>query len=253
MDATLFVVGAYSFPPSVQNYSDFLEYNFGPYAATINETYAVQKFNSTPFPAFYALVSVFTDYAYKCPAHRALLKADQNGIDTWSYIWGHQPSCAWYSSIPNNPQVLQILNATHTAELPFVWSNLDNLPLPNGTCNLTSFERELSADIVAAWTSMAANGSPDPGKVQWPAFRHSSPDGLIVGNNSITTGRLDYTACEFWDQINDGIFNATMAQGGNSTVSQPSSGGTSSSTPSASTSTSSVATSTQSSGATSLC
>jgi carboxylesterase type B len=210
MEGTLFILAGYTFPPSTQNYSSFLTTNFGSYAPVINSTYSLAKFNSTPYPAFYAMVEVFTDYNYLCPLYRALLNANKRNVPVWTYSWGQEPTCPWYAPIGSNPTILKLLNATHTSELPFVFANTDNLPLPNGTCSLNAFEKQLSADVVAAWTSMAANGNPNgDGGIFWPAFSANTSAGLIVGNGSVNTGALDFSVCQFWDTIQLGVFTNT--------------------------------------------
>jgi carboxylesterase type B len=213
MEGTIFIFAGYKFPPSAQNYSSYLTTNFGSYAPLINQTYSLDKFNSTPYPAFYAMVEVFTDYSFKCPTQRALLNANARGVPVWAYSWGQEPTCPWYSALGStNAQFLALLNATHTSELPFVFAATDNLPLPNGNCTLNAFEQGLSADVIAAWTSMAANGNPNAKAFSnWPAFTSNSSMGLIVGNGSVTTGALDFTACELWDSINAGILANTTS------------------------------------------
>jgi hypothetical protein len=52
------------------------------------------------------------------------------------------------------------LETAFTSEIPFVFEQLTNLPLPNGTC---SFNAPISKVFTTAWTSMAATGSPDGG------------------------------------------------------------------------------------------
>ncbi|KAF2093383.1 alpha/beta-hydrolase [Rhizodiscina lignyota] len=239
MEATLDILGGLNFPPSVEDYSKFLNTTFGSYASTVNKTYSLDKFKSTPFPVFYAMVEVYTDYAYSCPTYRGLLKAAENKQPAYTYIWGKEPSCPWYSAIPSDPQILQLLNATHTSEIPFVFGQVDDLPLPNGTCSFSSYEKALSADVVAAWTSMAANGNPNGknSKINWPEFSAKSSMGLNVGNNSVTAGTVDYTRCQFWDAIDQGITNSTS----NTSIfgSSSSSSGSSSTTSSAPAATSS--------------
>lgn len=221
MEGTIFILSDYSFPPTPSNYSSFLDSNFGVWAPKINETYSLDKFNSTPYPSFYAMSTVLTDYAFKCPNHRALLKAAANNVSAWTYTWGKEPTCPWYQAIPNDLQLLELLNATHTSEIPFVFGSIDRLPLPNGTCSFDAYERNLSATVVAAWSSIAGDGTPNGAGVadiDWPEFTVQNPVGLNVGNTSYGIGVADYSACELWDAINLGILtNSTSTSSSSST------------------------------------
>lgn len=143
MEGALFVLGQFGFPPEITaaEYTTFLQDNFGSAAPLIAKTYPLSAFNSTPFPAFFAMEVIITDVSYKCLANRALNLAVQNGVPAWTYLWNHTPSCTWLNSVPQ--QALTLLGATYTAEIPFVFGNLKNLPLPNGSCYLTSSERTI--------------------------------------------------------------------------------------------------------------
>jgi hypothetical protein len=104
---------------------------------------------------------------------------------------------------------LELLSATHTAEIPFVFGNLDNLPHPYGTCNMTSEEGLLSKSIISTWSSMAANGAPNGGGQAWPAWNATTMQGLII-NNSTSVGVVNYTVCEqLWDTLDTKLLNFT--------------------------------------------
>jgi hypothetical protein len=151
--------------------------------------------------------AIITDVSYKCPAHRALNLAAQNGVPAWTCLWNHTPSCIWFDFIPQ--QALTLLGATHTAEIPFVFGNLNNFPLPNGTCYLTPSERDVSATLISAWTSMAATGDPSSNSsLQWPSHNTSISLGINI-DNSTTVGIVNYTVCEFWDKVGATVLNFT--------------------------------------------
>lgn len=211
MDGSLFVPQAFQNPETATaaDYTDFLNSDFGSFAPSIATQYSLSAFNSTPYPPFYAVQQILTDYSFKCPARRALNRATQNGVPGWAYEFNRTLSCPWFPFI--SKQQLQTLGATHTAELPFVFGNLNNLPLPNGTCNLTAQDHSISEDLIYAWTSMAANGNPAlPESLQWPGYNPSTSFGLIIGE-TVTTGPIDYSICPFWDKIYTAqLQNATM-------------------------------------------
>jgi carboxylesterase type B len=213
LEGTLFVLIAYQNPAVVTpaDYTDFLEDNYGStIASIIEQEYPVSAFNSTPYPAFYAMVTIKTKADYFCPAYRALTTANKKDIPVWTYFFDHTPSCSWYNGI--SAAFLALFGPTHTAEIPFVFGNTDRLPLPNGTCSFTTAEHEISNVLVSAWTSMAAGGQPSPnGGLEWPAYNSSTSLGLQIAN-STTIGPVDYSACEFWDYIHELVVNSTGAE-----------------------------------------
>ena len=199
MDATLFLVSAYD-PQNITeaDYLSWLGQDFGSSAGLIASRYPVAAFNNTPLPPFYARVTVLTESSFKCPAYRGLTGAIANGIPAFTYSFNHTPSCSWESGIPQD--ALDILGPTHTAELPFVFANLFDLPLPNGTCNMTTSEQSISANMVSAWSAMAVDGNPSSERLQWPAFDLQDSLGINVRNTTIV-GSIDYSSCSFWDAI----------------------------------------------------
>ncbi|KAF7539909.1 hypothetical protein G7054_g1775 [Neopestalotiopsis clavispora] len=200
-EGTIFVFGDYqeeSLSLTQADYDTFLEYNFGPLASVVNQTYSVSKFNSTIAPVFAAMETVLGEVSYKCPAYRALLKSQEIGMPAWSYEFSHTPSCAWYSAIPN--RILKYVGATHTAEIPFVFNTTHNMPLPDGNCTFTDAEEELAVSMSEAWTSMAAFGRPGD-ETAWPQWTKNTSAGVNI-DESMVVGTVDFTSCLFWDAIN---------------------------------------------------
>ena len=76
-------------------YETFLNKTFGPAAPQVAKTAPLSAFNSTPFPAFYALAQVITDQNYKCPAFRGLNRAVAKGVPAWTYFFNHTSTCIW--------------------------------------------------------------------------------------------------------------------------------------------------------------
>ncbi|KAK9426757.1 putative Carboxylesterase [Seiridium unicorne] len=199
-EGTLFVFGAYleaSFALNQTVYDEFLTYNFGPLASKVNQTYSVDKFNSSSYPYFAAISTILGDVSYKCPAYRGLVKSQQLGIPAWTYEFSHSPSCAWYSAIPD--EILKYVGATHTAEIPFVFNMTHNMPPPDGNCTFTTKEQALSASMSQAWTNMALLGNPGDDTV-WPQWSTNSSAGVNI-DDSMVAGTVDYTSCLFWDAI----------------------------------------------------
>jgi hypothetical protein len=102
VEGTVFVLPNFPFPPTVANYSTFLEKNFGTFAQQINQTYPLSKFSSLPYPIYSAMVVIVTDFAYVCRAYQAMTTASQKDIPSYAYVWGQEPTCPWYSAIGDN-------------------------------------------------------------------------------------------------------------------------------------------------------
>jgi para-nitrobenzyl esterase len=99
MEGTLFAFSIFekglSGPDSInaEDYDTFLQENFGDDSSTIKQAYPLSAFNSTPYPAFYAMSAVFTDHEFFCPARRALDATTAAGVPVWTYLFAHQPKC----------------------------------------------------------------------------------------------------------------------------------------------------------------
>ncbi|KAI9744274.1 MAG: hypothetical protein M1818_002426 [Claussenomyces sp. TS43310] len=242
-EATLLIAPMLKDPTNLTaaDYYEFLQKNYGAeIASLITKEYPVSAFNSTPYPAFAAIETVVTEVEFTCQAYRALQTAAKKGVPVWTYLSDLTPTCPWYAGM--SADSLSSLGPTHTSEIPLVFGNLYNLPLPDGTCNLTVAEQEVSATLISAWTSMAASGQPSPeGGLFWPGYNASQSyhaQGLKIGN-STTTGVIDYSACEFWDSINSLVENAADSNASSPVNSSTGSGSTATASASASASSSS--------------
>jgi carboxylesterase type B len=205
----LFAIGAFdAVNVSAANYTIFLQQNFGAGADLVAMQYPLtlpafttpEKEGSPLSPAFIAIANIITDVQFTCPLYQAMLKATANNISVYSYTSQHTPSCPWVSFPP--AEALALIGATHTSEIPMIFGNLANQPLiSNGTCTSTPAEFAISENLIAAWTAMAVSGNPSAGNLQWPQWDNSSSNGVIIGANSTTVGKIDYSFCEFWDPV----------------------------------------------------
>ncbi|KAK3683175.1 hypothetical protein LTR37_020488 [Vermiconidia calcicola] len=216
MEYTLLILSTVSSPELItpEAYEAFLNSSYGQAAPLVAQRYPVSAFDSTPFPAFSALVQMATEANFWCPAYQGLNKAVSNGIPVWTYRWGQAPTCPWYTSFP--PSVLPVFGAAHTAEIPFVFNNIESHPLVWPNCSFTNNEVSLSREMVDFWTSMAASGTPGD---SWPRFTTESSRGINIVNGSAaaTPGVVDYSACTFWQQVRDVVLqssNDTVVSGG---------------------------------------
>ncbi|KAI5459593.1 putative carboxylesterase [Mariannaea sp. PMI_226] len=209
------------------DYQKFLSQNFGSnIAAMIEERYPVAAFNSTPFPAFYAMSAILGYTNYVCTAHRGLQVATSEGkVPVWAYNFAHTPHCPWLPSLPES--ALKLVGPSHTADIPFVFAHTEHLPIGNSSCSMTTEEKSLSHYLVDAWTNMAAHGEP---KGDWPQYKNDKESqGINIGsaaNDSSATpvpGYVNYTGCAFWDQVNQMLEaqennqSSSVGQGTNST------------------------------------
>jgi hypothetical protein len=219
LEGTLFVI-ADGLGPTVAtpaDYTSFIQQNFGSFAPTIEKYYPISLFNSTPFPAFYAISTVYTISEYLCSMRRAVNATIKAGVPAYTYLFSHTPSCGWEPDL-DSARALALLGPTHSAEIPFVFNHLTNLPPPNGTCSFNEKEIAISNALVSAWTSMAASGNPDAAlgiaDGPWPQWDASASKGLLIGNLT-EVGFINFTQCELWDKVNEEVV-ALKAEGNGS-------------------------------------
>jgi carboxylesterase type B len=194
-EGALFVLGAYKGAALNQtDYDEFLGFNFGSLASKVNETFSLARLNIS---ATAAISTIITDVTYKCPAYRALLKAQESGVPVWAYEFDHTPSCAWYSAIP--AAYVPKLGPTHTAEIPFVFNTTYSLPLPAGNCTFDDNEVALAGAMSRAWTNMAELGNVGD-EALWPQWTANASAGVNIGD-SMVVGTVNYGVCAFWDEI----------------------------------------------------
>jgi carboxylesterase type B len=164
----------------------------------IKQHYPLSAYASTPAPVWAAIVAVATHQRYRCPARRALARAQANGVPVWTYSFGVTPSCSWFGPIPNLKPVLDLLGPAHSSEIPYVFGQVEGMPRPNGTCNFSAGEVEISKTMMAAWDSMAASANPGSA---WLQFTVQESKGVNVAPGGWQVGTVDYTMCDFWDEL----------------------------------------------------
>lgn len=208
-EGTLFILAGFYNEKNVTEaiFNDIVSTVAGPYASTVASAYPLSSFNtsalSSPEPGlspFYALASIYTDLAFKCPARRALNITTAAKIPAYTYRNDHTPQCSWAASFPE--QILAPLGPTHSSELQFVFDQTKNLTPPNGSCSQTSQERDITRVLTSAWTSMAVNGNPgNVANQQWPIFNLQQTKGLLI-TNSTAIDVIDYSNCDaIWDKL----------------------------------------------------
>ena len=74
------------------------------------------------------------------------------------------------------------LGATHTAELPYLFGNLQFAARNGNLATLQLVDRQLSQAMMRYWTRFAATGDPNTdGLPVWPAFTDDTEDLLDLG------------------------------------------------------------------------
>ncbi|KAJ5382848.1 Carboxylesterase type B [Penicillium concentricum] len=219
---TLQWAAKYQQNPTKSVYKDFLRSNFGNAASLVGKAYSPSLFkseakaiiaatsqfaqlgyNTTSLEILLAMTQIITDSSYRCSAWYGAAQAARNNIPAWTYTFSHNPTCPWLFTIDESD--VSLFGGAHTAEIPFVFGNLDNSYLPNGTCNSTSGEWHLGDQMMDLWTAMAENAKPSTKEINWPQFQTqgknlSTPS--LIFENSILAGTIDYTGCDLWVQVN---------------------------------------------------
>lgn len=89
---------------------------------------------------------------------------------------------------------MELVGAAHTAELPFVFADVEGLPLGMGTCKMSEGDRAVSGRMVGAWTGMA------DGRPGWEEFG-CERKGVYWAEGKSEMRELDFGDCEFWDGV----------------------------------------------------
>ncbi|OOQ86520.1 putative carboxylesterase [Penicillium brasilianum] len=221
------------------DYTAFLQGDFGPAAQIIEKYYPLSLFESAVAElgltagsaVFEAIAQILTDAEYKCPTYQGAASTVRNSNPVWTYEFTHNATCAWLDTLVPIADDLSFIGAAHTAEIPFVFGNLNfSYPEENYTCSGSKAEWDLSNDMIGLWTAMAENGKPSTKAIQWPQFNitstGSNTPGMVFGNSS-TPGNIDFSVCKLWAQV------SALLDGRNATATAKSSS-TSSVTPTAS-------------------
>lgn len=87
------------------------------------------------------------------------------------------------------------------------------MPRPNGDCNLSASAMALSTKMLAAWNNMAAEANPGS---DWPRYGSSNSSGINVVGDDFSAGTVDYSMCDFWDDLISASTGANGTGSGNS-------------------------------------
>ena len=213
-EGALFVLSTYGESTSAltrADYDVFLTSNFGPLASRVNMTYPLKAFNGSVAAA---MATIVTETSYHCPAQRGLARAvghvknDQSTVPVWTYRFDHTPTCPGFRIIPS--ELLPVLGATHTSEIPFVLNLTRNMPPPDGNCTFLEPERRLAHVMSRAWTNMAEFGTPGD-EIEWPAWTPDASMGVTF-TDSMRATPVDYKTCAFWNRIDGALSKYAATQ-----------------------------------------
>lgn len=183
------------------DYTIFLRGNWGSAVQSIQRYYPLSMFESatdgsTALAVLYAISTVLTDAHFKCPGYQSAVRAARNNVPAWMYEFTHNSTCVWLDTMPQS--ALTVFGAAHTAEIPYVFGNLNfDFPTQNTTCTGSTLDWNLSKQMITLWTAMAETAKPTTEDIFWPQFK-ITPKGLMtpgmIFGNSSTPGSIALTS-----------------------------------------------------------
>ncbi len=181
-------------PANAAAYQTALAQAYGPQADAIAAHYPLARYQS----AGLALSAVETDSA---PVPTISICSD---VSSWrlTRASGGYPIYAYEFNDPGAYAFTGAPGAVHTAELPYLFQNWNNVAPPAGQ-GLTPASQTLSTTMIGYWTNFIKNGDPNgPGLPTWPPFRLDT-DVIQLAPRAVATG-IDVGAehqCPFWNSL----------------------------------------------------
>lgn len=139
----------------------------------------------------YALIAVHSDSGVTCAVRDvASVAAGAQRPAVWRYLFTHRFE---------NDAMLNRRRAFHTAELFFVFGNLQNI---NGTRYVPSAaELALSDQLMDYWSHFAASGNPNNMGDQWPAYEAQNERMLELDENITVLDGYHVPQCNFFSTL----------------------------------------------------
>ncbi|KAJ6259701.1 Cholinesterase [Drechslerella dactyloides] len=219
-EGTIAILNAIHHPEKTKpsRYHDILTSGLGPLVDEVYAQYPLSSFSNHPYPDFSRAAQIITDWQWRCPSYRGLLRAGEKGIPTWTYLFDHSPKCP--SSAGMGADVAALLGPSHTFDIPFVLAHTSSLPRPNGACSFDATELRISQTFVDAWTGLAATGDASTATFNWPAFENGTSMGLYVGDDgaAIRSLQANFSVCSFWNHIQEVLLQAANTGSTRTTV-----------------------------------
>jgi para-nitrobenzyl esterase len=135
-----------------------------------------------------ALAALGTDGIFACNALQ---------VDRW--VSQFVPTFAYEFNDENAPELFLPpvsfpYGAAHASELQYLFDLRSTVPAPP----LDAAQEQLSAAMVASWTTFARTGDPDAG---WPPFAEDAIESLVPPTPTVETGFAADHKCAFWDSL----------------------------------------------------
>jgi para-nitrobenzyl esterase len=152
-----------------------------------------------------AMAAAMTDSTFACPAVETV-RIGQAAARRWPSR-SRQPVFQYEFADPQAPVMipdpLMPLGAYHSAELYYLFATLQGIP---PFTPLTPAQRQLSDEMIRAWTAFARTGDPNAagapaGVGRWPAVRGRDPAVLSLrpgGTSRLVRTVDDEHQCRFW-------------------------------------------------------
>ena len=160
-------------------YRETIALLFGRAAKLIEFEYPIKDY---PSP-WWALEALITDALFACPARRTVRWMDKYQMHAFQYFFAHTPKL---TVIPDCSA------PCHASELPYVF-HVNSLLANND-------EVELSATMVAFWSSTAAFGRP-VNKIGWPEYNRFFDRALMLNTTISVVSGTRAKQCAFWDFV----------------------------------------------------
>ena len=123
-----------------------------------------------------ALIRLFTDSVFRCPARTLARVLSAQGVPVWLYSFDEG-------------------YAFHAMELPYVFGNPSPILAP-------TLVEPLRATVQDYWTQFAATGSPDSeAQPAWPNYDAISDQHMVLKAASAADAHLAKSACDLWDAL----------------------------------------------------
>ncbi len=162
-------------------YKDAITLLFGAAAPLILFEYPARDYPS----AWWALEAIITDALFACPARRTSKWMDKIGMSAFQYFFAHTPSL---TVIP------ECIAPCHASELPYVFHV--------STLLANDIERNLSAQMVKYWATLASEGRPHD-ETGWPEYNRFFDRSLVLNATLSLVNGMRAKQCNFWDFVNN--------------------------------------------------
>ena len=164
---------------SMEAYQQKMRDEFGDHSKLVFDLYGVQRFQD----ARGALISKVTDHWFVHPTREFLRSMTRIESACWQYEFAHRSLVTPY------------LGATHGAEIPFVFNNIDR-DRKIGT------NQKVADAMIQYWVQFAKSGDPNSeGLPNWPRYTQTNNEYLVIGREIVSKSGLRSDACDVYDKV----------------------------------------------------